>query len=166
MDKGIRPFAIAKFLELLPHRVNTRQGNTKFRKEVIATLEESFGITHASGATHYNAAFIKVREMAETNGVLKVLLTGLGRPEDKKGGRKPKATNVVVATALTAAEVEGNNEDNEDTNLTPDLGAPQEFFSVKKKSDGTVVAENLSFEAAKALVEKAAMAKKAKLYWC
>ena len=41
----------------------------------------------------------------------------------------------------------------------------QSEFKVCKKSDGTVVAEGLSFEAAKQLVNAAAAAKKAKLYW-
>jgi hypothetical protein len=91
MDKGIRPAAIAQFAALLPTRVNTREGNTAFRKSVIAHLEENFGITHAAGATHYNHAFIDARTRAATDPELAALLAGLGRPEDKKGGRKKKA---------------------------------------------------------------------------
>jgi hypothetical protein len=91
MDKGIRPACNAKFLELLPTRVNTREGNTAFRKSVIAFVMEEYGTTLASAATHYNHAFIAAREAAAKNTVLATQLEGLGRPEDKKGGRKPKA---------------------------------------------------------------------------
>ncbi len=91
MDKGIRPAANAKFLELLPMRVNTREGNTAFRKNVICFIMEQYGATLASAATHYNFAFIAAREKAKTDEALAALLVGLGRPEDKKGGRKPKA---------------------------------------------------------------------------
>jgi hypothetical protein len=38
-------------------------------------------------------------------------------------------------------------------------------FAVRKKADDSVVAEGLGFEDAKALVAKAAAAKKAKLYF-
>jgi hypothetical protein len=91
MDKGIRPAANAKFLELIPTRVKTREGNTAFRKTVIGFIMEEFGATLASAATHYNHAFINARTLAATNPELAGHLEGLGRPEDKKGGRKPKA---------------------------------------------------------------------------
>ena len=119
MDKGIRPAAIAKFAALLPTRVNTREGNTAFRKGVIAHLEEEFNITHAAGATHYNHAFIDARKKAETDPALAALLVGLGRPEDKKGGRKPKAkpeakasvipvpTTALLANFIAAGVVQG-----------------------------------------------------------
>jgi hypothetical protein len=70
---------------------------------------------------------------------------GLGRAEDKKGGRKPKAKVTVVVDDV--AEVQ------------------QTEFSVFVKSTGALVAEKLSFENATALVAKAASQKKAKLYW-
>ena len=95
MDKGIRPAAIAKFNELLPTRVNTREGNTAFRKTVMASIMEDFGITLASAATHYNHAFME----AKKDPAKAELLVGLGRPEDKKGGRKK-----VVKAAAPAAE--------------------------------------------------------------
>ena len=40
----------------------------------------------------------------------------------------------------------------------------QTLFTVKKKSDASVIAEGLSFEDATALVNKEAAAKKSKLY--
>ena len=57
---------------------------------------ESFGCTLAAAATHYNHAFIEARKASELEGneALKELLVGLGRPEDKKGGRKKKAVEV------------------------------------------------------------------------
>ena len=76
MDKGIRPAANAKFLELIPTRVKTREGNTAFRKTVIAYIMEEFGATLASAATHYNHAFINARTLAATNAELAGHLEG------------------------------------------------------------------------------------------
>lgn len=155
MDKGIRPFAIANFQATLPARENSAKGNTAFRKGVISAIMDSFGCTLAAAATHYNHAFIATREAAKTNETLAAQLVGLGRPEDKKGGRKKKAVE-----ATPAAEVAPQG-DAAQAETAPE----QTVFRVCKKSDGSVVAEGLSFEDAKALVEKAAAAKKAKLYW-
>ena len=184
MDKGIRPFVNAKFLELAPTRPGssatngpaTREGNTLFRKNVMFAAMEAFGISVASAATHYNHAFIECKK------VNPALVEGLGRPEDKKGGRKPKpkaeavvatptlllgytapegtATETVAAEAAaeTVPPVGGETSDAGET------AAAQTLFTVKKKADDSVVAENLSFEDATALVNKAAAAKKAKLY--
>jgi hypothetical protein len=87
MDKGIRPFCDAKFVELLPTRVN---------------VMEAFGCTLASAATHYNHSFIQARKNPE----LAALLVGLGRPEDKKGGRKKKVVAVVETPAAAAVTTE------------------------------------------------------------
>lgn len=141
MDKGIRPACNRKFVELLPQRATI--GNTAFRKAVMASIMEDFGITLASAATHYNHAFI-TQKAADPASV-----EGLGRPEDKKGGRKPK-----VRAEAAAVEV-------------PDAEAvvPTEF-SVFKKSDSTLVAEKLSFEDAKALVASGRInGKFCKMYW-
>lgn len=137
MDKGIRPAVNRKFVELLPQRAEL--GNTRFRAEVIAFAMEDYGITLASAATHYNHAFKEAKKVPE----LAATLEGLGRAEDKKGGRKPK----VRIAPDAAVELE------------------QTEFSVFVKSTGTLVAEKLSFEAATALVAKAKAAKKATLYW-
>lgn len=90
MDKGIRPFALNFFTEQNALRVSGQaytgeKGNTMFRKAVMAKLMEEFGCTLAAAATHYNDAFKKVKAATPD------LVAGLGRPEDKKGGRKPKA---------------------------------------------------------------------------
>lgn len=139
-DKGIRVNVNHKFVELLSTRAVS--GNTRFRAEVIGYAMEEFGITLASAATHYNHAFKEAKKLPE----LAELLVGLGRAEDKKGGRKPKAKVVAVAEADVVEE-------------------QQTVFAVKRKNDGAVIAEALSFEQATALVAKAAAAKKAKLYW-
>jgi len=167
MDKGIRPACNAKFLELLPARVNTREGNCAFRKSVMASVMEDFGITLASAATHYNHAF-KHAVSLNTPG-----LDGLGRPEDKKGGRKPKAKpEAVTATPPNFFPVGGflllpppAAATPAVDDLTPDTGPEQTVFAVRKKADDSVVAEGLNFADAKALVERAAAQKKAKLYW-
>ena len=108
MDKGIRPYACALFVERLPARVATREGNTAFRKGIIVVLEEEFGITHASGATHYNYAFDEARKLPDMLAMIKSGEVPLGRPEDKKGGRKPKMRISEVAAAMveTPAPVE------------------------------------------------------------
>ena len=143
-DKGIRIEANRRFLADLPARENSTKGNTAFRKGVIAHIMEAFGVSLASAATHYNHAFQEARKAALTDATLATSLEGLGRPEDKKGGRKAKPE----------AAVEGAVAEEQQT-----------VFTVCKKSDGSVVAENLSFEAAQELVNKAAAAKKAKLYF-
>lgn len=138
MDKGIRVNVNNKFVEMLAQRAAI--GNTAFRKGVICYAMEEFGITLASAATHYNHAFKTVRAATPE------LVADLGRAEDKKGGRKPKAK--------VAAVVEGDVAE-----------VQQTVFRVLRKSDSAVIAEGLSFEAATALVNKAAAAKKSKLYW-
>jgi hypothetical protein len=135
-DKGIRVNVNHKFAELLPQRAEL--GNTRFRAEVIGYAMEEFGITLASAATHYNHAKIEAAKVPE----LAAQMEGLGRAEDKKGGRKPKA------------KVEGVVAEEQQTE-----------FTVKRKSNGEVVAEKLSYADAVALVAKATAAKKAKLYW-
>jgi hypothetical protein len=135
MDKGIRVNVNNKFVELLPQRAE--MGNKRFRAEVIGFAMEEFGITLASAATHYNHAFKVVRASQPE------LVADLGRAEDKKGGRKPKSSVVVT----DVAEVQ------------------QTEFRVLRKSDSALIAEGLSFEDARTLVNKAAAQKKAKLYW-
>ena len=113
MDKGIRPFCNAFFAEKLPTRVNTRAGNTAFRKTVMCEIMEQFDITLASASTHYNHSFhcgpVPLGQYIEVEfrgrkfkvgpglGLDPQLFVGLGREADKKGGRKPNA-KVVVST--------------------------------------------------------------------
>ena len=133
MDKGIRATCNAKFMELLPQRI--AMGNTAFRRAVMSYIVEEFAIPVTSAATHYNHSFQKCRAASPE------LVEGLGRPEDKKGGRKPKS---VAAEYVEPVQTE---------------------FVVKRCSDGATLAQALSFEAARSMVQKAAAQKKAKLYW-
>ena len=164
MDKGIRPAVNRKFAELLTTRAAV--GNTAFRKNVMFYAMEEFGITLASAATHYNHAFQECKKVTPE------LVEGLGRADDKKGGRKPK---VVVAEAVAVLLSEGVKENTstltvtvnpaaDDSNDAGETAPEQTVFTVKKKSDDTVVG-TFSFEDATALVAKAAAAKKAKLYF-
>lgn len=144
-DYGIRPYTNAKFVELLPTRATI--SNTQFRKNVMFDIMEAFGITLASAATHYNHAFIECKKASPA------LVEGLGRADDKKGGRKPK---------LTAAEVTGEV-------FVDAESVVQETFTVCKKKDGKVIAHTLSFEAAKAMVSEPQLRVNGqfvgKLYW-
>lgn len=92
MTKGIREFVNETFAALLPSRPTpaTREGNTAFRKAVMQKAMEQFGISLASAATHYNHTLKFVKETDPT------LVEGLGREEDKKGGRKPIHTVQVI----------------------------------------------------------------------
>jgi hypothetical protein len=174
MDKGIRPYTNAKFVEFNNLRNRGELTNTQFRKNVIADVMEAFGITLASAATHYNHAFKTVKELNSE------LVSGLGRAEDKKGGRKPKAkaetatvSDVLLSNILQARKGnEGDSVDGE-TAQAVETPAPQAavepevpavvLYAVRKVSDGTVVCSDLTLDAANALIEKAAKAKKAKL---
>jgi hypothetical protein len=133
MDKGIRATCNFKFMELLPQRA--AMGDTAFRRAVMSYVAEQFDIPVTSAATHYNHSFRKCREASPE------LVTGLGRAEDKKGGRKPKA---VAREFVEAVQTE---------------------FAVKRCSNGATLAEGLSFEDARRMVQKAVAQKKAKLYW-
>ena len=180
MDKGIRPFCNAKFVELLPTRVNSREGNVIFRKAVRFAVMEAFGATEASASTHYNHAFIQARKNPE----LAALLEGLGRPEDKKGGRKPKQVAVAETPAVAPEAPAATEETPAATESKPAIVWPfaegyvapaapvveetQELvgpvgFVVKRKKDGEVVATFGTQEEAEALVAKAKAAKKAAL---
>lgn len=138
-DKGIRAYANAMFLRTLPTRVNDRLGNRNFRAAINTELMEQFGIPIHSAATAYNNAFIAAKEAAKTNEGLAKLLEGLGRPEDKKGGRKPKAKTEAVVPST-------------DNNDAGETGVEQTEFRVLKKKDNSVVAEGLTLEAAKEMV--------------
>jgi len=156
MDKGIRVNVRNKFVELSPQR--EALGNTPFRKAIIAYAMEEFGITLASAATHYNDAFKKVKQ---TN---PELVLGLGRAEDKKGGRKPKVKAAATAPAAAAAAAATTETVAAEVIAAIEtLPAAPVLYTVYKKVDGSVVAEGLNFFDAMLLVEKAKKAKKAAL---
>lgn len=92
MDKGIRPFALAKFAELNPSRIAGELTNTQFRAHVNAAIMDAYKVSLASAATHYNHAF-KAFKAAHPD-----LVVGLGRPPEKNnGGPKPKAVAAPAA---------------------------------------------------------------------
>lgn len=98
MTTGIREFTIASFAKHLPKLGEL--GNTAFRKAVMTEAIEQFKISIASAATHYNHA-LKLQRATDPKSI-----EGLGRPDDKKGGRKPVHTvNVIkVKTGEVVAE--------------------------------------------------------------
>lgn len=106
MTRGIREFAVSTFNSTLPQRAEL--GNTKFRAEVMNLIIMAFGVSVSSASTHYN--FAKTEAEKNTPDLVK----GLGRADDKKGGRKPihvvdvvKVRNGdVVATGLSRAAAE------------------------------------------------------------
>ena len=105
MTKGIRAFVNETFNSTLPRLGEL--GNIAFRAEVMNQAIMAFGINVASAATHYNHS-LKMAKAANPEAV-----AGLGRSEDKKGGRKPTLVDVVkaksgevVATGVTKAAAE------------------------------------------------------------
>lgn len=105
MTKGIRAFVNDTFNNTLPRLGEL--GNIAFRAEVMNQAIMAFGINVASAATHYNHS-LKMARAANPEAV-----ATLGRPEDKKGGRKPTLVDVVkaksgevVATGVTKAVAE------------------------------------------------------------
>ncbi len=106
MTTGIREYTNARFQEFLPQLPTL--GGTAFRKAVMDGVIEKFTISVASAATHYNHSLKLAR--ASTPEAVK----GLGRPEDKKGGRKPihtvdvikVKTGEVVASGISKAKAD------------------------------------------------------------
>jgi hypothetical protein len=90
MTKGIREFVNAKFVALSIARLGGELSNAAFRKSVMDSAVAKFDISVASAATHYNHTF-KAVKAAEPP-----LVEGLGRADDKKGGRKPIHTVDVI----------------------------------------------------------------------
>jgi hypothetical protein len=174
-DKGIRVNVDRKFMEMLPQRAAL--GNTPFRKAVMTYAIETFAIPVSSASSHYNHAKIKAQEAAKTNPEVLALLGDLGRAEDKKGGRKPKAKveTQAAGTGETQAGTDAAGDTQAaDTGTADAAGETQtaaageqaadapKLHTVYKKIDDTVVAENVSFFDAVLMVEKAKKAKKGK----
>jgi hypothetical protein len=99
MTKGIRAFTNAVFADTLPQLAEL--GNAGFRRKVIEATVAQFGISIASAATHYNHAFKVIKEADPE------LVTGLGRPEDKKGGRPVLHAVTVINTRSGKVVAEG-----------------------------------------------------------
>ncbi len=95
MTQGIRAYANTRFAAHLPKLADL--GPTAFRKKVMDEISKKWGISVASAATHYNHA-LKQQRLADPKSV-----DGLGRPEDKKGGRK--AVHTVDVVKVKSGEV-------------------------------------------------------------
>lgn len=98
MTKGIRDYVNARFAKYLPKFQGGEMDGTAFRKKVMTGAVEKFGISVASAATHYNHALKMTRLAAPAS------VEGLGRPEDKKGGR-PVLNPVTVVNARSGKVV-------------------------------------------------------------
>jgi hypothetical protein len=98
MTKGIRDFVNAAFARHLPELKSGKKDGKAFRAAVMGDAQKKFGITVASAATHYNHALKMQRETDPKS------VEGLGRPEDKKGGR-PVLNPVTVVNARSGRAV-------------------------------------------------------------
>jgi hypothetical protein len=96
MTKGIRDFVLTTFAKHLPELASGKLDGKNFRAKVMGDAQKKFGITVASAATHYNHALKTQRETAPAT------VEGLGRPDDKKGGR-PVLNPVSVVNARSGA---------------------------------------------------------------
>jgi hypothetical protein len=99
MTRGIRSYTNAKFLKTLPQLAEL--GNAGFRAKVMQAVVKKFEISVASAATHYNYALKTVRAESPE------LVDGLGRPEDKKGGRPVLHAVAVINTRSGKVVSEG-----------------------------------------------------------
>ena len=163
MEKSIRSYAKTRFLELTPERAGSadRKVNLTWRKRLLVELMEKFTCTIAAASTHYNEAFKEARKLAQQPGqeILAAQLVGLGRPEDKKGGRKKKVQGP-VAEQTDAPAIE-------QTPAEPLPDAAEHaalLYSVFRKKDDELVAKDLTRDQADELINKARVAKKAALY--
>lgn len=151
MAKGIRPAVRAEFIRLSVQRLSGEFGdisngtlsigNVGFRKAVMSFQIDTFGSNVASASTAYNEA----KDHAFT--IDPALVVGLGREEDKKGGRKAGSKNSSEAPVAKVEEV------------TPIV----QTYTVVRVKDGEVQGAELTIEQANAMIEKAAKGKKAKL---
>ena len=141
----LRNAANTMFLQRLPGFTlpfNAKTGR-EFRVGIILDLVQATGCTIAAASTHYAHAFKRVKEGEPE------LVLGLGRPEGKNnGGRKRKQAPTMPVDELCG-----------------DLGEQQQVFEVRRCKDNVAIYTGLSYEDARAKVEKAAASKKAKLYW-
>ena len=146
MSKGIRAFANAKFMELLPQRAEL--GDRAFRKAVWTAVQAQFGVSVASACSHYNYAFqLCKKEHPE-------LVVGLGRPPEKNnGGRKKRAAGPLLLTWNGHSNVIALGWSGSKAAEFVDAdGAAQATYEVRKKKNAEVVAVVDTWEAAQAMI--------------
>ena len=149
MSKGIRASVQANFIAMSTARLNGEfgeitntlsPGNVKFRRAVCDAAVKDFGISLPSAGSAYNAAF----QFCKVNHP--ELVVGLGRAQDKIGGRKRKNADPLAAEA---------------GNVTP---VEEVLVTLVKVKDGSVFATDLTVEEANSLIaEHAAKRNKPKL---
>jgi len=177
MDKGIRPYVLKLFLEQLPKYqpgFGTRLGNLAFRSHITGELMEQFGIPITAAAAHYNYAFIQVKKNNPE------FVIGLGRPEDKKGGRKkkvnaalvtetegavqfPTAESIAAEGAAAASEEPSAEVAHNEEGVVTQGDDVEVLVNVVRVKDGEMVASQITQTAAQEMISAAAKAKKAKL---
>lgn len=101
MTKGIREYTNARFTKYLSLFQAGELTGSAFRAKVMDGTVKKFEISVASAATHYNHA-LKMARLASPASV-----EGLGRPEDKKGGRPVLNPVTVVNTRSGKPVAEG-----------------------------------------------------------
>lgn len=101
MTQGIRDFTNARFANHLPKFQAGEMTGSALRKKVMGDTIAKFAISVASAATHYNHA-LKTTRLATPE-----MVEGLGRPEDKKGGRPVLNPVTVINTRSGKVVVEG-----------------------------------------------------------
>ena len=144
MTKGIRDYTNARFTKYLPQFTAGEIDGPAFRKKVMDGTVTKFEITVASAATHYNHS-LKMQRLADPKSV-----EGLGRPEDKKGGR-PVLNPVTVVKAKSGELVVSGVSRGAATLMIQKAAATKGVARLAIKED-------LEAAAAKAEAEKAAEA--------
>ncbi len=99
--RGIRAFVDQEFAKQLVKFQAGEIDGKKLRNLVCTKAIAKFEISNASAATHYNHSLTETR-IATPNAV-----KGLGRPEGKKGGRKPDSVYNVVNAKTGKLVAEG-----------------------------------------------------------
>jgi len=138
MTKGIRAFTNETFNNMLPQL--GEMGATAFRREVMALTMAAFEINVSAAATHYNHA-LKMARAANPEAV-----KDLGRPEDKKGGRKPIHTVDVIKVKTGEIVAAGVSKSAADTLIAKAAAAKKAKLAIKVVVIDMPVAESATAE--------------------
>ncbi len=130
----IRDAVLSKFAQMLATRSVT--GNTVFRRTVMDYAMLEHGCTNAAAATHYNFCL----QAYKADEALCVHVEGLGRSDDKKGGRRTKDGK---ATATVYAKLFANIIAEEQEVAVVQEVAVQ-LYNVRSIKKGLIVAEGLT----------------------
>ena len=120
---GIRAFTNDNFRKYLPQLAEL--GNAGFRARVMEETVINFGISVASAATHYNHSLKEARLNNPQS------VKGLGRPEDKKGGRKAVTTVDVIKVKTGELVVSGVSKGKADTLIATAVAKGKAKLAIK-----------------------------------